>query len=129
MSQPIDQEPFDSLVRSALDFAEKAARQIKTAPKYAVIHLATAIELFLKARLVKEHWALAVSRPEKASIASFRSGAFHSVGLDEAVERLRNIVGEAISRDEETCFRQLRDHRNKLVHNLRTHRTSFPLSV
>jgi hypothetical protein len=38
------------------------------------------------------------------------------VVLDEAVERLRNIAGEMISRDEETCFRELRDHRNKLVH-------------
>lgn len=116
MPQPVAQEPFDSLVRSALDFAEQAARQIKSAPKYAVIHLATAIELTLKARLVKEHWALAVSRPEKAVLASFRSGAFQSVGLDEAIERLRNIAGEPISRDEETCFRQLRDHRNRFVH-------------
>jgi hypothetical protein len=95
---------------------DKAARQLKTEPKYAVINLATAVELFLKARLVSEHWALVVSKPEKAALGPFEDGSFHSVGLDETIDRLRNIAGESLSRDEETCFHRLRDHRNKLVH-------------
>ena len=114
-SAPVD-AVFDSLTRSALDFLNQAARQVKKAPKYAVINLATAIELLLKARLVKEHWSLVMSRPEKANLVAFNAGTFHSVGLDEAVERLRNIAGVTLSKDEETCFRDLRDHRNKLVH-------------
>lgn len=109
-------DPFESLTRSALDFLTQAARGLKSQPKYAVINLATAIELFLKARLVREHWALVVSKPEKASRASFESGSFHSVGLTEAIERLRNIVGVTFPRNEEVSFRDLRDHRNKLVH-------------
>jgi hypothetical protein len=109
-------DPFDSLTRSALDFVAVAARQIKSSPKYAVINLATAIELVLKARLVHEHWALVVNRPEKASLSTFQNGSFHSVGAEEAIERLRNIAGQVISREEEACFRELRDHRNKLIH-------------
>ena len=116
MRAPPSRAASDSLTRSALDFVGKAARQLKSEPKDAVINLATAIELFLKARLVREHWALVVSRPERASQNAFASGAFQSVGLDDAIERLRNIAGEAITRDEEACFRSIRDHRNKLVH-------------
>lgn len=109
-------DPFDSLTRSALDFVTQAAKQLKSAPKFAVINLATAIELFLKARLVREHWSLVVSRPDKASQTAFQNGSFQSVGLDDAIDRLRNVAGEALARHEEACFRELRDHRNKLVH-------------
>ena len=116
MSQSRQQDPFESLTRSALDFLDQAARGLKKEPKYAVINLATSIELFLKARLVREHWTLVVSKPEKASQSSFESGSFHSVGLSEAIERLRNIVGVSLPRNEEVSFRDLRDHRNKLVH-------------
>lgn len=107
---------FESLTRSALDFLNQAARDLKKAPKYAVINMATAIELFLKARLVREHWSLLVARPESATRATFESGSFQSVGLNDSIERLRNIAGLNLSKNEEAAFRELRDHRNKLVH-------------
>jgi hypothetical protein len=51
-------EMFDSLVRNALAFLERSVDELKDAPNYAVIDFCTAIELFLKARLLLEHWAL-----------------------------------------------------------------------
>lgn len=107
---------FDLLARSALDFLDQAVRQLESAPKYAVINLATSIELFLKARLVKEHWALVVARPENASITSFNDGSFLSATADATVTRLRDIVAMGLTKDEESCFAALRQHRNRLVH-------------
>jgi hypothetical protein len=43
---------------SAFDFLESSVDEIKTHPKYSVIHFATAVELLLKARLIHEHWSL-----------------------------------------------------------------------
>ena len=108
--------PFDSLTQSGIEFLISAAKQLKAEPKLAVINLATGIELLLKARLVREHWALIVARPEKASLAHFASGSFQSVNLDEAITRLRNVAGLTITKEEEECFGALRDHRNKFIH-------------
>lgn len=108
--------PFDSLTQSAIEFLVAAAKQLQSQPKFAVINLATGIELLLKARLVREHWALIVAKPEKASLAHFASGSFQSVNLDDAVSRLRNVVGLTLTKEEEHCFGRLRDHRNKFIH-------------
>ena len=59
---------------------------------------------------------MVVTKPEAARIDQFRSGDFHSVAMEEAVRRLRNVAGEKIGKDEEDCFEQVRKHRNSLVH-------------
>jgi len=46
---------FDSLVCNALDFLQRSAVGLQESPKYSVIDFCTAIELFLKARLLVEH--------------------------------------------------------------------------
>jgi hypothetical protein len=70
---------FDELVLNAIDFAQRSVKEVKRSPKYSMIHFSSALELFLKARLLREHWSLVVSRPETASLVTFRSGQFHSV--------------------------------------------------
>ena len=107
---------FDSLVLNAFDFLRRAVRELEKSPKYSVIHFFNSIELLLKARLLKEHWALVVSKTEKANLEAFRKGEFVSVTFDECLNRIRNIANEPIAGHEEESFRQLRDHRNKLVH-------------
>ena len=109
---------FDALVLSAIDFARRSVRELQSSPKYSMIHFSTALELFLKARLLREHWSLVVSRTDTASAATFRSGQFHSVSMDEAIKRLRNIAGESIPHQAEKAFRTVREHRNRLVHFL-----------
>lgn len=107
---------FDELVLNAIDFAKRSVTELRRSPKYSMIHFAAAVELFLKARLLHEHWSLVIARPETASLISFRSGDFQSVSLDEAIKRLRNVANEPISDGAQKAFRAVRDHRNRLVH-------------
>ena len=43
----------------------KSIGQLDTAPKYAVINFCSAVELFLKARLLAEHWSLIITDIDK----------------------------------------------------------------
>ena len=106
----------ESLVRNAVDFLERSVDELKDSPKYAVIDFCTAIELFLKARLLLEHWALVYEDPKLANQDKFREGNFKSVGMMEAIARLKNISGQGISDEPKKVFEQIRDHRNRLVH-------------
>lgn len=57
-----------------------------------------------------------MTKPEAAMLDQFRVGDFHSVSMEEAARRLRNVAGERIGKDEEACFEEVRKHRNRLVH-------------
>ncbi len=107
---------FDEIVRNAVDFAKRSVGELSRSPKYSMIHFAAAVELFLKARLLREHWSLVVTRPETASLQDFRLGKFHSVSVEEAIKRLRNVANEPISDRAEKAFRAVADHRNRLIH-------------
>lgn len=61
MSKNVD---FGKLVENAFDFLDKAGREFENEPKYSVIHFYAALELFLKARLLHEHWTLILTKPE-----------------------------------------------------------------
>jgi hypothetical protein len=56
---------FDSVVDNAIDFLRQALDELETKPKYSVIHFCASIELFLKARLMLEHWSLISEEPQK----------------------------------------------------------------
>lgn len=109
-------EIFQSLTRNAFDFLKRGIDEFDQAPKYSVIHFCAAVEMLLKARLMKEHWSLVVSKPEQASLAKFMAGDFMSVTMDEARARIRDIVGEEVADDAFNSFRTLANHRNKMVH-------------
>ena len=107
---------FDSLTRNAFDFLERGIAEFDKAPKYSVIHFCAAVEMLLKARLMKEHWSLIVSRPDQANLAKFMAGDFISVTLEDARVRIRDVAGEDIGDDAYGSFRALANHRNKMVH-------------
>jgi hypothetical protein len=107
---------FDSLVRNALDFLDHAIHDFDRAPKYSVIHFCAAVEMLLKARLMREHWSLVVSKKENANLHKFIEGDFISVTLDESRSRLRDIVGQVISDEAFKSFSVLSKHRNKMIH-------------
>lgn len=109
-------DPFKALTRNAFDFLERAIKEFAAEPKYSVIHFCAAVEMLLKARLMKEHWALIVSKPELASLSKFEAGDFISVTLDECRVRLREVAGEDIGGDAYSTFKALANHRNKMVH-------------
>lgn len=109
-------DTFEALARNAFDFLERGIDEFGTAPKYSVIHFCAAVEMLLKARLMKEHWSLVVSKPEQANLAKFMDGDFMSVTMDEARARIRDIAGDDIADDAFNSFRALANHRNKMIH-------------
>lgn len=106
---------FDDLVSNGLDFLERAIAEVKKSPKYSVMHFSTGIELLLKARLLREHWALILVKPGERTMEQFRKGDFESVNLKQCVERLENVCGESL-KEEWASFEQLASDRNKVVH-------------
>ncbi len=107
---------FDDVVRNAFDFLDRSIEELAQRPKYSVINFYSAIELFVKARLLKEHWSLIVAKLEQADRAKFQRGDFQSVGLKDANERLVKVVGDGLYEDELKCFDGLRQERNQMVH-------------
>ncbi|HXF41913.1 MAG TPA: hypothetical protein VN687_19510 [Blastocatellia bacterium] len=110
-------EVFDSLVHNGIDFLKSSVEELTKRPKYSIINFCSAIEIFLKARLLLEHWSLIIENPIKASLASFINGDYRSVGIDGTIERLRNIAGLKISREAQIAFSRVQRHRNKLIHS------------
>lgn len=112
----IQEELFKSLTKNALDFLETSAHQIEKSPKQSLINFASAVEIFLKARLMIEHWSLVIVKPEFAKIEDFRSGKSITVTGAEAIKRLENIAGEVFLMHEKEAFAEVAKHRNKLIH-------------
>lgn len=107
---------FANLVGNGFDFLKKSMEEFDKEPKFSVIHFYSALELFLKARLLKEHWTLILTKPDQGDLGKFKAGNFHSINLDDAERRLRDILQEGLTAEEIRCFRELRDHRNRMVH-------------
>lgn len=107
---------FESLVRSAFDFLDRAVKEFDSDPKFSVIHFCASLEMILKARLLREHWSLIVAKPEQANKTKMMKGDFASVTIEQARERLRDVASEDLGDDAFATFRGLANHRNKLVH-------------
>src|SRR5258708_29392389 len=107
---------FDSLAKSAFDFLRTAFGEVSTDPKYSVMHFYNGIELLFKARLLHEHWALVVLKPQDASLAKFKAGDFRSVSLQDAIRRLESVAEESVSKEEASCYVRVGNHRNQIVH-------------
>ena len=108
---------FTSLVENALDFLQKSILDLEAGePKYSVIHFYSGLELFLKARLLREHWCLCASDVNKMGQSQFASGSFESIGLTEAKARLQNILNCKLSGPEDKAYEDLRKRRNRAVH-------------
>lgn len=114
---------FDSLVRNAIDFLRKSVDELEESPKYSVINFYTAIELFLKARLLAEHWTLIISDINKIKkkkgetiLSKFEAGELNSVALEKCIERLNGTCGVQVPSKASEYFDKVRIHRNKMIH-------------
>ncbi len=113
----VAQNSFEALVRNALDFLDRSYDAYEAGElKYSVIDFYTALELLLKARLLKEHWTLIISDPNKLDRASFEAGDFKSVSLQESLTRLSKVIGTDLTPSQREAFTTLGRHRNKMVH-------------
>lgn len=107
---------FQQMVESAFDFLDRSQSELEKSPKYSIIHFATAIELFLKARLLREHWTLVVAVSGDADRASFREGRAKTVTPDQAAKRLDQISGVAVPQVALDAFKRIAAHRNRMMH-------------
>lgn len=108
---------LDRLVDNALDFLSQSIGElIGDQPKYSVIHFHAAVELFLKARLMAEHWSLVVARSKEPDWDRFVAGDFVSVSLEEAARKLDKVVRSGLGKQALRAFDGVTKHRNKMVH-------------
>ncbi|MBP6018785.1 MAG: hypothetical protein KA735_04785 [Burkholderiaceae bacterium] len=114
ISQQDNNNPLSDLISNAYEFLESALENLEKNPKSSVIDFYTAVELFLKAPLLKEHWSLIVSKDP--DIRKFKTGDFISTSFDETVRRLRSTLEAEISADAKKSFDDVRKHRNQFVH-------------
>lgn len=106
---------FENLVRNGVDFLEKAMSQLDSDPKHSVINFYTAVEIFLKAPLVREHWTLVVADREPDR-HKYGVGDFVSVSFEEACSRLAKTLKRPLQKSAKDAFDRVRQHRNRMVH-------------
>ncbi|MCX5082727.1 hypothetical protein [Streptomyces sp. NBC_00401] len=85
-------------VENGMDYLLSVTRHLADRPtprdlKYAVLHLHSAVEVLLKARLLQEHWALVFEKPESATRVQYEEAEFKSCGVVDAFKRLESIAG------------------------------------
>lgn len=117
MAERLSLDLVDNALDFLLDASQRASGGVLRDYKYAVLHLAAAIELILKARLEREHWALLFTDIDKASPEALRNGRFRSVDIDAALHRLRNICSIAIEMETEKRIKGLQELRNQIQHS------------
>jgi hypothetical protein len=108
-------------IANGMDFLRSAVSQLRDYEdpsnlKYSVLHLQAAVEVLLKVRLVREHWALVFADPGSANVVAFRSGDFVSITVDETLKRLKGVASIEISNDGRDRLKRLAKIRNRLQH-------------
>lgn len=84
---------------------------------FAVVDLGVAVEVLMKARLVREHWTLICADPDKASVPTMLAGTLKTVTPSQAVIRLEGVAGLAMKRDGHAArVEELAAVRNRVVH-------------
>lgn len=106
---------FENLVRNGIDFLEKAMFQLENDPKHSVINFYTAVEIFLKAPLVHEHWTLVVVDRD-LNRKNYEAGDFLSVSFEDASTRLSAALNQPLKKSAKEAFDKVRKHRNRMVH-------------
>lgn len=107
---------FTPLVENAFDFLHRSIDEFNKSPKFSIVLFFTSMELFLKARLVHEHWTLIYNKPDLADIKKFQTGDFQSIGAGAILSRIEKVTDEKFSRSEKRVFENLKDIRNRVVH-------------
>ena len=110
------------LIDNALDFLNEAVERLSvkeptaSSLKYAMLNLASALELLLKQRLLKEHWTLIFADVSKASQALFSRGDFKSADFAECLDRLEKVCAVVIEKKHKDVLFRLRNEGNRVRH-------------
>lgn len=90
------------LTENGLAFLHRSVAEMSAQPatlrslSFAVVDLAAAVEVLMKARLVREHWTLICSEPDKATTVQMLAGTAKTVTSEQAIKRLENVAGVAM---------------------------------
>lgn len=107
------------VVDNGLDFLDRAVSEMAgPAPdhKYAALHLFCAIEVLIKARLMREHWTLVASKLEGATPAKLETGELLTVDPMAGLKRLQDIAGISVSQTHSNAVDAVRKLRNRVAH-------------
>lgn len=102
-----------AFVESAVEYARLDRQDLW---KFAVIHVTTALELLLKARLAIEDHQHLVAGKTPVSDRQFDEGNFHSIGIEECIDKLSRIIGFTLSSRQRQVLSTLRSLRNRVAH-------------
>ncbi|MEK7993463.1 MAG: hypothetical protein AAB403_06620 [Planctomycetota bacterium] len=102
-----------AFVESAVDYARQDQREQW---KFAILHLTTALELILKARLAMEDHRLLVVGKTPVSDRQFDEGDFRSVGIEDCVERLARNTRFSLRNQQRQVLSSLQSLRNRVAH-------------
>jgi hypothetical protein len=102
-----------AFIESTVDYAR---RDMRDEWKFALLHLNTALELILKARLaIEDHRRLAAGKTQVTD-RQFDEGTFQSVGIDECIERLTQTGKFALDTRQCQAIKALQHLRNRIAH-------------
>jgi len=109
-----------SLIENSFDFLEatieNAKKSDKRSWKYALLNLASALELLMKAVLEQEHWSLLFIDTNKANKEDLHSGNLKSINFETCIQRLQNVAGVALSVNDLKYIEKIRQIRNRITH-------------
>ena len=104
-----------NLANNAFDFLEMAIKQFDKEPKYSIINFAIAVELFLKLRLIHEHWAL-ICTSKSPNLSALKEGSAITINFRGIMPKIEENTCYRFSIDMKKCFEEIAKHRNRIVH-------------
>jgi hypothetical protein len=111
------------LTENGLAFLHRSVAEMSAQPatmrslSFAVVDLAAAVEVLMKARLVREHWTLICAEPDKVTTAQLLAGTAKTVTPDQAVTRLENVAGVAMTAGGHAArVKEIVNLRNRAIH-------------
>lgn len=116
MHEPVLAELINNALDHFLRAVEYAQEGDGRSLKYSVISLGTSVEILLKARLFKEHWALIFATVDKANTGALTSGDFKSADFETVITRLKEICSVPLAKHTFDDLNTLRQLRNKAIH-------------
>lgn len=109
------EQMFTSLTKNGLEFVCRSVMEVEADPGFAVSHFAVGVELLLKARLFREHWAFVADNPHTAAWTALKDGTQGTVPAGKLVAAITSVTGTSL-RAEKAVFAKLFQHRNRVLH-------------
>lgn len=106
-----------AFLESAVEFVRRGDPDEK---RFAILHLVTALELLLKARVAIDDPRLLAARGKPVTEEQLDSGCFRSIGMEEAVDLLTAAGRLALSDHHLKQLSTLRSMRNRVTHFIDT---------